>query len=186
MRDSVSSRNHPSLVCSSHSDDCSLAGFGRSANYASVPLSRIRDMRFSSAGSPYRISLHLPPSVEPRWVTIIYAVPPPSNFLGSVTGGPAYKLVHFIATTGEDISLLRRTLESFRDGRLARGISETSSTPTSSTQLCTDAAEDKVVREAEVHQLCARLGMGLSSSEISLAFKVCSADALRASLRCRD
>ena len=102
MRDLVSSRNHPSLVCSSHSDDCSLAGFGRSANYASVPLSRIRDMRFSSAGSPYRISLHLPPSVEPRWVTIIYAVPPPSNFLGSVTGGPAYKLVHFIATTGEE------------------------------------------------------------------------------------
>ncbi|GAA5958381.1 hypothetical protein JCM8115_002449 [Rhodotorula mucilaginosa] len=150
-------------------------GFGRSANYASVPLSRIRDMRFSSAGSPYRISLHLPPSVEPRWVTIIYAVPPPSNFLGSVTGGPAYKLVHFIATTGEDISLLRRTLESFRDGRLARGISETSSTPTSSTQLCTDAAEDKVVREAEVHQLCARLGMGLSLSEISLAFKTTAA-----------
>ena len=151
-----------------------------------MPLSRIRDMRFSSAGSPYRISLHLPPSVEPRWVTIIYAVPPPSNFLGSVTGGPAYKLVHFIAATGEDISLLRRTLESFRDGRLARGISETSAVPTSSPQLCADAAEDKVVREAEVHQLCARLGMGLSSSEISLAFKVCSAVLPRACLMCTD
>ncbi|GAA5862371.1 hypothetical protein JCM3774_002495 [Rhodotorula dairenensis] len=151
-------------------------GFGRSANFASVPLSRIRDMRFSSAGSPYRTSLHLPPSVEPRWVTIIYAVPPPSNFLGSVTGGAAYKLVHFIATTGEDISLLRGTLEGFRDGRLARGISETSSAAGSSTQPSCEIGEaDKVVREPEVHQLCARLGMGLSSSEISSAFKTTAA-----------
>lgn len=148
-----------------------LAGFGRSANFASVPLSRIRDLRFSAAGSPYRTSLHLPPSVEPRWVTIIYAVPPPSNFLGSVTGGAAYKLVHFIATTGEDISLLRATLEGFRDGRLARGISETSAAA-SSTPDCEETAVEKVVREPEVHQLCARLGMGLSSSEISSAFKV--------------
>ncbi|BGP57478.1 hypothetical protein JCM8202v2_005122 [Rhodotorula sphaerocarpa] len=146
-------------------------GFGRSANYAAIPLSRIRDMRFSSAGSPYRTSLHLPPSVEPRWVTIIYAVPPPSNFLGSVTGGAAYKLLHFIATTGEDLSLLRNTLEGFREGRLARGISDSAMT-TRTVEACAACDDEhKVVREMEVHQLCARLGMGLSAAEISAAFK---------------
>lgn len=129
-------------------------------------------MRFSSAGSPYRTSLHLPPSVEPRWVTIIYAVPPPSNFLGSVTGGAAYKLLHFIATTGEDLSLLRNTLEGFREGRLARGISDSAMTTTTVEACAPCDDEHKVVREMEVHQLCARLGMGLSAAEISAAFKV--------------
>ncbi|POY76340.1 hypothetical protein BMF94_0536 [Rhodotorula taiwanensis] len=121
-------------------------GFGRSANYAAVPLSRIRDMRFGVAGSPYRTSLHLPPSVEPRWVTLIYAVPPPSNFLGTVTGSAAYKLVHFIATSTEEISLLRNTLEGFREGRLARGLSEAG---TPSVDACVPPVEEKVVRENE-------------------------------------
>lgn len=127
-------------------------------------------MRFGAAGSPYRTSLHLPPSVEPRWVTLIYAVPPPSNFLGTVTGSAAYKLVHFIATSTEEISLLRNTLEGFREGRLARGLSEAG---TPSVDACVPPVEEKIVRENEVRQLCQRLGMGLSAGEISAAFKAC-------------
>lgn len=142
-------------------------GFARTPNYASVPLSRIRDLRFAAAGSPYRTSLHLPPSVEPRWATIIYSAPASSRFLGSVTGGPTYKLAHFIALSPHDLDILQKTLEGFKEGRLAKGISHEEG----ETEQAADE-QDRVVRETEVHQLCARLGMGMSRSEISEAFRV--------------
>ncbi|BGO94412.1 hypothetical protein NBRC10512_003785 [Rhodotorula toruloides] len=141
-------------------------GFARTPTYASVPLSRVRDLRFAAAGSPYRTSLHLPPSVEPRWATIIYAAPASSRFLGSVTGGPTYKLAHFIALSPHDLDILQKTLEGFKEGRLAKGISHEEG----EAEQATDE-QDRVVRETEVHQLCARLGMGMSSSEISEAFR---------------
>ncbi|BGP72999.1 hypothetical protein NBRC10513v2_006403 [Rhodotorula toruloides] len=141
-------------------------GFARTPNYASVPLSRIRDLRFAAAGSPYRTSLHLPPSVEPRWATIIYSAPASSRFLGSVTGGPTYKLAHFIALSPHDLDILQKTLEGFKEGRLAKGISHEEG----ETEQAADE-QDRVVRETEVHQLCARLGMGMSRSEISEAFR---------------
>ena len=143
------------------------AGFSRSPNYASVPLSRIRDLRFASAGSPYRTSLHLPPSVEPRWMTVIYAAPPSSGFLSSVAGSPSYKLVHFIALSSHDLDLVQKTLEGFKEGRLAKGIS---GGPGAHDVPPEEA--DRVVHEVEVHQLCARLGMGMSKGEISAAFQV--------------
>lgn len=145
----------------------SPTGFARTPNYASVPLTRIRDLRFAAAGSPYRTSLHLPPSVEPRWATIIYAAPASTRFLGSVTGAPTYKLAHFIALSPHDLDLLQKTLEGFKEGRLAKGISHEGS----EAEQAADE-HDRVVRETEVHQLCARLGMGMSSSEISEAFRV--------------
>ncbi|GAA5972511.1 hypothetical protein JCM11641_001877 [Rhodosporidiobolus odoratus] len=141
-------------------------GFARSSNFASVPLSRIRDLRFGAAGSPYRTSLHLPPSVEPRWLTVIYSIPPPSSFLGSVTGSPSYKLVHFIAPSAEELALWQKTLEGFKEGRLAKGIAEGELV-----EHLSQEEQDKVVKEEEVHQLCARLGMGMSKADISEAFK---------------
>lgn len=146
-----------------------FAGFARSANYASIPLSRIRDLRFASAGAPYRTSLHLAPNVEPRWLTIIYAVPAPSSFLGNVTGSPAYKLVHFISSTTHELELWQKTLESFKEGRLAKGLVEGEGEETA--PHC-GAEKDKVVKEEEVHQLCSRLGMGMSRGEIGQAFRV--------------
>ncbi|GAA5853659.1 hypothetical protein JCM8547_007400 [Rhodosporidiobolus lusitaniae] len=144
-------------------------GFARSANFASVPLSRIRDLRFGSAGSPYRTSLHLPQSVEARWVTIIYAVPSPSSFLGNVTGSPAFKLVHFIAPSTHELELWQKTLEGFKEGRMAKAIVEGEDAGQHAA-ACPEAQE-KVVKEEEVHQLCQRLGMGMSKAEISEAFK---------------
>ncbi|GAA5905003.1 hypothetical protein JCM8208_007657 [Rhodotorula glutinis] len=141
-------------------------GFSRSPNYASVPLSRIRDLRFASAGSPYRTSLHLPPSVEPRWMTVIYAAPPSSGFLSSVAGSPSYKLVHFIALSPHDLDLVQKTLEGFKEGRLAKGISGGAGA-----HDVPPEEADRVVHEVEVHQLCARLGMGMSKGEISAAFQ---------------
>ncbi|BGP42650.1 hypothetical protein JCM10449v2_006662 [Rhodotorula kratochvilovae] len=141
-------------------------GFSRTTNYASVPLSRIRDLRFGTAGSPYRTSLHLPPSVEPRWMTVIYAAPPSTSFLSSVAGGPAYKLVHFIALSPQDLELVQKTLEGFKEGRLAKGISDGAA---AHEPLPEEA--DKVVHEVDVHQLCSRLGMGMSKAEISEAFR---------------
>ncbi|GAA6016812.1 hypothetical protein JCM10207_003260 [Rhodosporidiobolus poonsookiae] len=143
-------------------------GFSRSNNHASVPLSRIRDLRFATAGAPYRTSLHLPPDVEPRWLTVIYAVPPPTSFLGSVTGSPTYKLVHFIAPSVADLELWQKTLEGFKEGRVAKGISDEG---TASAHPVTEEEQGKVVKEEEVHQLCARLGMGMSKAEISAAFQ---------------
>ncbi|GAA5938629.1 phosphatidylinositol phospholipase C [Sporobolomyces koalae] len=145
-------------------------GFTRSDNFASVPLSRLRDLRFGKAGSPYRTSLHLPPSVEPRWMTIIYAIPPSAV----KTGTPAYKLVHFVANSGTDAELWRTTLEKFKEGRVAKAIAtatdaedETGGSP----EGMAGTDENKVVREDEVHTLCARLGMGMSKAEIGEAFK---------------
>ncbi|CEQ42345.1 SPOSA6832_04140 [Sporobolomyces salmonicolor] len=141
-------------------------GFARSDNFASVPLSRIRDLRFGTAGSPYRTSLHLPPTVEPRWMTVIYSVPPSSSFLGSVASGPAYKLVHFIAPSADSLELWRSTLERFKEGRLAKGVVEEGQEESNLPD-----EEDQVVREEDVHQLCARLGMGMSKAEVSEAFR---------------
>jgi phosphatidylinositol phospholipase C delta len=144
-------------------------GFSRSTNYASIPLSRIRDLRFASAGAPYRTSLHLAPNVEPRWVTIIYSVQAPSSFLGSVTGSPTYKLVHFIAPSTHELDLWQKTLESFKEGRLAKGLVEEAG---EEALASCDMDKDKVVKEEEVHQLCSRLGMGMSRPEIGAAFRV--------------
>lgn len=158
----------------------STAGFTRSDNFASVPLSRIRDLRFASAGSPYRTSLHLPPSVEPRWITIIYAVPGSSGSGSAfkLGGGPAYKLVHFVANSVQDAELWRKTLESFKEGRVAKATPSSAIGDEGSANVegCTNRDEHKVVREDEVHSLCARLGMGMSKAEISEAFKVSSLD----------
>ncbi|GAA5900925.1 hypothetical protein JCM6882_005980 [Rhodosporidiobolus microsporus] len=143
-------------------------GFARSANFASIPLTRIRDLRFGPAGSPYRTSLHLPPAVEPRWITVIYAVPP-SSFLSGVTGSPAYKLVHFIAPSVAELELWRKTLEGFKEGRVAKGISTEEGVEDAHT--FSHEEQQKVVKEEEVHQLCARLGMGMSSADVSEAFK---------------
>ncbi|GAA6033235.1 hypothetical protein JCM8097_003009 [Rhodosporidiobolus ruineniae] len=137
-------------------------GFARSSNYASVPLSRIRDLRFGPAGSPYRTSLHLPQAVEPRWLTVIYAIPPSSSLFGS----PSYKLVHFIAPSPAELDLWQKTLEGFKEGRLAKGIAEGELAEPDHHE-----EKDKVVREEEVHQLCQRLGMGMSRAEISQAFR---------------
>lgn len=146
-------------------DDVSDAGFSRASNYASVPLSRIRDLRFGAAGSPYRTSLHLPPSVEPRWMTVIYTVPTSSS---SFLGGPAFKLVHFVANTQQDLQIVQETLEGFREGRIVRGFADASAGEPEPT------AEEagKVVYESEVHALCARLGMGMSKADITDAFRV--------------
>ncbi|GAA5947791.1 hypothetical protein JCM10213_002114 [Rhodosporidiobolus nylandii] len=146
-------------------------GFARSSNFASVPLSRVRDLRFGAAGSPYRTSLHLPPAVEPRWLTVIYAVPPSTSFLGNVTGQPAYKLVHFIAPSAHELDLWQKTLEGFKEGRLAKGIPDGEHGAGGSP----DEPPGKVVKESEVHQLCARLGMGMSRTEITEAFKTSAA-----------
>ncbi|GAA5953650.1 hypothetical protein JCM3765_006927 [Sporobolomyces pararoseus] len=151
-------------------------GFTRSENFASVPLSRIRDLRFAAAGSPYRTSLHLPPSVEPRWMTIIYAIPPSSSS-GSgfkLGGGPAYKLVHFVANSVQDAELWRKTLEKFKEGRVAKAVLSSTNDYDGggkNAECGVGEGEHKVVREEEVHSLCARLGMGMSKAEISEAFK---------------
>ncbi|GAA6010969.1 hypothetical protein JCM11491_005887 [Sporobolomyces phaffii] len=144
-------------------------GFTRGDNSASVPLSRIRDLRFASAGSPYRTSLHLPPSVEPRWMTIIYSVPPASSSAFKLGGSPAYKLVHFVATSVHDAELWRKTLERFKEGRVAKAVLADAG---GDSEQCSKAEEEhRVVREEDVHSLCARLGMGMSKPEISEAFK---------------
>ncbi|GAA5905492.1 phosphatidylinositol phospholipase C [Sporobolomyces salmoneus] len=149
-------------------------GFTRSENFASVPLSRIRDLRFASAGSPYRTSLHLPPSVEPRWITIIYSIPGSSSASAfKLGGGPAYKLVHFVANSVQDAELWRRTLEKFKEGRVAKAVlsSSTGDEANPDTVQGSREEEHKVVREEEVLSLCSRLGMGMSKAEISEAFK---------------
>ncbi|GAA5842020.1 hypothetical protein JCM5353_001096 [Sporobolomyces roseus] len=146
-------------------------GFTRSDNFASVPLSRIRDLRFGSDGSPYRTSLHLPPAVEPRWMTVTYAIPPSSSSSFKM-GTPAYKLVHFVANSVTDAELWRTTLEKFKEGRVAKAISiEEGDGPVGSEGCSKGGDEHKVVREEEVHTLCARLGMGMSKGEISEAFR---------------
>ncbi|GAA6059835.1 hypothetical protein JCM10212_003747 [Sporobolomyces blumeae] len=140
-------------------------GFTRSDNFASVPLSRIRDLRFASAGSPYRTSLHLPPAVEPRWMTIIYVVPASSSSFKMAS--PAYKLVHFVANSIGDLGLWKKTLEKFKEGRIAKAVA----TEDHADEQACPGNEGKIVREGEVHSLCARLGMGMSKAEISEAFR---------------
>ncbi|KAM0751272.1 PLC-like phosphodiesterase [Meredithblackwellia eburnea MCA 4105] len=106
---------------------------------SSIPLLQIRDLRFGSAGSAYRTALHLSPSVEPRWMTIIYASPSSSSSNGPLSllpgafspsshsesgggggGGGGYKLLHFIAPSEDAVGLWRTVLERVKDGRGGR------------------------------------------------------------------
>lgn len=94
-------------------------------------------------------------------------------------GTPAYKLVHFVANSVTDAELWRTTLEKFKEGRVAKAISiEEGDGPVGSEGCSKGGEEHKVVREEEVHTLCARLGMGMSKGEISEAFRVRSIFAL--------
>lgn len=149
----------------SNARELTQAHFAGLKKEASVPLSRVRDLRFGTQGSPYRTSLQISVDVEPRWITIIYLLPQsPSR---AVLGNSAnYKLVHFIAPTVEALGLWKSTLEKFKEGRVAKGFAEGEGEG--------EAAEDekKVVKEAEVHQLCARLGMGMGKAEVGAAFRV--------------
>lgn len=137
---------------------------------ASVPLSRIKDLRFGTQGSPYRTSLQISKEVEPRWITVIYTVSSSSRQVLNSAGN--YKLVHFIAPTVELVELWKTTLERFKEGRMARGVGggdlfhEELEVPVEE--------QTRVVKEAEVHQLCARLGVGMGRTEVSAAFRVSS------------
>lgn len=128
-------------------------------------MSRIKDLRFGTQGSPYRTSLSISREVEPRWITIIYTLPQSSS-RGVLSNAAGYKLLHFIAPTVESVGLWRTALEGFKEGRLARGASMNDSE--------TDHLQDqrRIVKEAEVHQLCARLGVGMGKAEVSAAFRV--------------
>lgn len=141
---------------------------------ASVAISALRDLRFGTSGSPYRTSLHLSPLLEPRWLTLIYLIPASlasplsqiSSILSSTTT-PSYKLVHFIAPTEEELGLWKTVLERFREGRNGvPGLGEAEDAGA--------IGEEKVVKEEEVHRLCARLGMGMGREEVGAAFKVSS------------
>lgn len=138
--------------------------------HASVPLSAVKDVRFGTAGSPYRTALHLSPDVEPRWMTVIYHVPPttgPGTLLGSA--GAQYKLVHFIAPDEPVAGLWRKAFEAAR-GNLgsAEALAIDQGTATAPSHDC----DDKVVKEDDVVKLCARLGMGLARDQIAKAFRV--------------
>ena len=107
-------------------------------------------------------------------MTIIYAIPPSSSSSFKM-GSPAYKLVHFVANSVTDAELWRATLEKFKEGRVAKAITMEEGESQLGSEGCSKGGDEhKVVREEEVHTLCARLGMGMSKGEISEAFKVSS------------
>ncbi|KAL8291858.1 hypothetical protein RQP46_002116 [Phenoliferia psychrophenolica] len=142
---------------------------------ASVPLSSVRDVRFGSTGSPYRTALHLSPTVEPRWMTLIYvepsSSPSPLSLLGAPPSGSSYKLVHFIAPTPEALELWRSVLGKVTEGRIAReGVVREDSGAEVEWEK-EGAEEGKVVKAHEVHALCKRLGMGMGKEEIKAAFE---------------
>lgn len=150
-------------------DDIAHAGppTGFNKRSTSVPLSRIKDLRFGTQGSPYRTSLSISREVEPRWISIIYTLPQ-SGSRGVLNNAAGYKLLHFIAPSVETVGLWRTALESFKEGRVARALVDHAPEGLAGdTEECT-----KIVREAEVHQLCARLGVGMGKAEVSAAFKV--------------
>ncbi|KDE02325.1 hypothetical protein MVLG_07108 [Microbotryum lychnidis-dioicae p1A1 Lamole] len=146
-------------------------GFGLgSKREASISIARIRDLRFAAQGSPYRTSLQISADVEPRWMTIIYSVPQTSrNMLNSST--VSYKLVHFIAPTRQALDLWRLTLDKFRDGRMTKGFAVADPISDAPSRPAVVEDSNTIVREAEVHHLCAKLGMGIGSAEIGQAFR---------------
>lgn len=133
---------------------------------ASVPLSRIKDLRFGSQGALYRTALSISKDVQPRWLTIIYSLPPSSRVLNNAAN---YKLVHFIAPSVQVVQLWKNALDGFREGRMAKAIPAQNEDNAEQTRA---SDEHKVVTEQDVHQLCARLGVGMGKTEISAAFKV--------------
>lgn len=135
---------------------------------ASVPLSRIKDLRFGTQGSPYRTSLQISKEVESRWITVIYTVSSSSRQV--LNSAANYKLVHFIAPTIELVELWKTTLERFKEGRIAKGVAG-GELPHEELEVPVEE-QTRVVEEAEVHQLCARLGVGMGRTEVSAAFRV--------------
>ncbi|KAK4046979.1 hypothetical protein OIO90_006371 [Microbotryomycetes sp. JL221] len=132
---------------------------------ASVPLTRIKDLRFGSQGAFYRTTLHISRDVEPRWMTLIYSLAPQRSVLNNAA---SYKLVHFIAPNVQAAQLWRSALEGFKEGRLAKTVP---SSPGDDSTTWRPSEEGKVVTENEVHQLCSRLGVGMGKLEISKAFR---------------
>lgn len=107
-------------------------------------------------------------------MTITYAIPPSSSSSSFKLGGsPSYKLVHLIANSVRDAELWRNTLEKFKEGRVAKAIPMSPDRGEGANfEGCSPGEEHKVVKEGEVHSLCARLGMGMSKDDISEAFRV--------------
>lgn len=138
---------------------------------ASVPLSRIRDLRFGTQGSPYRTSLQISADVEPRWITVIYVLPQ-SSARSVLSSGVNYKLVHFIAPTLEVLNLWKSTLEKFKEGRVAKAVVSGDAATEGEDGAVEADDEKKVVKKDEVFQICARLGMGMSRQDIDKAFTV--------------
>ncbi|KAK4046766.1 hypothetical protein OIV83_005871 [Microbotryomycetes sp. JL201] len=140
-------------------------GFGIGGKkQASVPLSRLKDLRFGSQGSFYRTALQISRDVQPRWMTLVYSLPPQRSVLNNASN---YKLVHFIAPNVQAAQLWKNALEGFKEGRLAKPSCANADESTSWKPV----DEAKVVTEQEVHQLCMRLGVGMGKNEISAAFK---------------
>lgn len=151
-----------------------------------LSLSAIRDFRIGTSGSPYRTALHLSPSVESRWLTLIYLAPtsgllsllPSSvNAIAGSTTTASYKMLHFIAPSVEALNVWRELLDKFRDVRSGGGsvvVKELEGPGAEEAHIdpdCGDVTEHRTVKVDEVHKLCARLGMGMKKEEIDAAFK---------------
>lgn len=136
---------------------CKFRLFQGFTKEASVPLSRLREVRFGEQASGYRISLQISQQLESKFFTLIYSIPSNSSV-------QQFKLAHFIAPTIQALELWKTTLEKFKQGRLAKPISAGDHN-----NLCD---VNRVVKEEEVHQICARLGTGMSKQEVEKAFRV--------------
>jgi phosphatidylinositol phospholipase C delta len=103
-------------------------------------------------------------------MTLIYLLPPPVSLLTGTTT-PIYKLVHFIAPSAEVLEVWRGVLESYRENKSTGGMSYSfSGLAIKDGEV--EGVEERVVKEEEVHRLCARLGMGMGRDEVGLVFRV--------------
>lgn len=167
-------------------------GITRVLSSCSVLLENIKELRPGAEASSYRLQFRLSAAYEPRWLTIIYTLPPQSSSTSN-SSGQVYKQLHIVAFTEDVFDLwlgtlmrlceLRRELMSGlgkadeRELLWDRGIwrgADVGSVPGAVDGGAGPgaAAGDEKLSLGEVEVMCARLGVRISKSDLEGLFKV--------------
>ncbi|KAF9269068.1 PLC-like phosphodiesterase [Marasmius fiardii PR-910] len=129
-----------------------------------IPVETIKELRFNSDASYYRVLFKFPPEVEPRWTTIVFIL------------DGSYKTIHVISPSVEVFNLWKPALEKLfkirqglmtglQNNRLRDALWE------KQYWKGADRNNDQKLDFKELQDLCLRLNLNFLDSELSKVFK---------------
>ncbi|WFD33455.1 phosphoinositide phospholipase C [Malassezia cuniculi] len=129
-----------------------------SKKHNSVPLSSIREVRVGADAATYRMSLSIPPTHEPRWISVVYQT------------ANAYKALHLVALSDASMARWSAALLQVQAQRQALLSGRLPAAHAQSQWLAHGWPKHGALGLDAVAQLCARIGVQVSMPELAAIY----------------